>query len=114
MTKRRHPSVFYWRGRWRDTVTKRILTVAEIDALNGKMNGKPRKYEAIGEYIIKHLPSRESMAINSVELHRRVVDDYGSINMRVFFRRLVDMRAAGELNFKSGEHAREIVYWRKR
>lgn len=106
--------MFYWRGRWRDTITKRILTVAEIDALNGKTHGAPRKYEAIGEYIIKHLPSRESLAINSMALYQRVIEDYGSINMRTFLRRLVDMRAAGELAYKGGEQGREIVYWRKR
>lgn len=108
------PKVFFWRGKWRDEVTGRQLSKREIDLWNGGSRGSYAKYEALGEYIDKHLPSREATAINSMALYQRVIEDYGSVNMRAFFRRLVDMRAAGEVNFKGGEHAREIVYWRKR
>lgn len=70
-------------------------------------NRHPLLDEIILEHVGRHWCS-------SMELYRRVVDDYGAVCERVFYRRLVKLRDAKELRVvKDTTQSRRLLYAKK-
>lgn len=113
--------LFQWRGRWRDATKRQIwregynpISTAPHDHIGPREHKNADGSSLYEELINKHLPSRELTAIGSTELYERIVEDYGSLNQRVFFARLVHMRQNNTINFKRGDGFAKFLYWRKR
>jgi hypothetical protein len=52
------------------------------------------KHDGLDEIIVRHVGR---LPVSSKDLHKRVVDDYGEINERVFYRYLKKLRTRGTL-----------------
>ena len=78
------------------------------DALGRRIvSHTPVAHRALDEMILDHLGRAW---ITSMDLYRRVVDDYGTLNERVFYRHLSKLRDSGSLAFR--RDGRQISYRR--
>jgi hypothetical protein len=81
-----------WRhGRWRD-----------INAVPAE-----QPYIGLDEYIVKHLGR---VPVTSRALHQRVVDDFGPVGARTFYRRLKKLRDADRASVTALRHGGYVQF----
>lgn len=91
----KYPGKYYYRGRWR----------SDDDSDEPIDN----QYHGLDEYILKHLGRVPTTA---QELRSRVVDDYGPVGERTFYRHLKALRAAQELTAIERPFSQGFLYAR--
>lgn len=92
----KYPGKYYYRGRWRS------VDASEDEPVDNQ-------YHGLDDYILKHLGRVPATA---QELLSRVVDDYGPVGERTFFRHLKALRASQALSATERPFSRGFLYAR--